>query len=633
MTSLPRRGFAVLATLLLVVGCVPPPAGRPSATTTETTVGPTMSAVPSPSGPTPLPSFVRPTPTPLPTFLAYVVQQGDTLSSIARRFATTPFSIAYWNRTAHPSLDPDSDSYQPDRIGIGWTLLLIPNAAIDGSDLPEDSPTPTVLPSAGATSSIPSGTDPSPSTGGVSVVVRHGPRSVATVALTFDMGGRLEPALDIVGWLVDNGVPATVFPTGDTGTTTTVGRLALEQVAGHPGLFDFGNHSWSHPDFRDLDDPAIRDQLERTESAILATVNRSTKPWFRPPFGGLDDQIPAVVGSAGWSYTVLWDVDTIDWRPEVDGGPTAADIVDEGGRECPGRVHRAHAPRRVQYVRGAARHRRGPAGEGPGAGDARRDVRVVGGYPARVSADPSAPRIVVTVAVASRQAEPAIAARKNRLYADAVERHGAEPVVLDATSTPEERREAFATMAGLLISGGADIDPARYGQPVDGALGTEPDRDALEAEAWVVARDLGRPVLGLCRGLQAINVFSGGSLLQHVDGHAGAAYGHGPAATHPIRLEPASRLAAAIGGAGELTVNSYHHQGIRPTDLAPGLVPSAWADSPGGPLVEGLESADGRFVVGIQCHPERTESTPDGFERLFAAFVDACRSPRVDPPG
>jgi putative glutamine amidotransferase len=206
-----------------------------------------------------------------------------------------------------------------------------------------------------------------------------------------------------------------------------------------------------------------------------------------------------------------------------------------------------------------------------------------------------------------------------------VARHGATPIVLDATAGPAEREVAFAAMRGLLLSGGADIDPSRYGQRQDGAVDPEPDRDALEAEAWAAAIARGAPVLGLCRGLQAINVFSGGSLLQHVDGHVGAAYGRGPAATHPLRVEPSSRLAGWIGGAADLEVNSYHHQGIRPGDLAPGLVPSAWAGSTAGPLVEGLEAADGRFVIGVQCHPERTESTPDAFERLFAAFVEACR--------
>lgn len=236
------------------------------------------------------------------------------------------------------------------------------------------------------------------------------------------------------------------------------------------------------------------------------------------------------------------------------------------------------------------------------------------------------PRIVVTVAVPSHQTEPGIAARKNDLYADAVARHGAEALVLDATSSADERRRAFVEMDGLLLSGGADIDPARYGQPLDGAESVEPDRDELEAGAWAAAEARALPVLGLCRGLQAINVFSGGSLLQHVDGHAGPGWGHGPAATHPVRVEPASRLAAWLGGTDGFVVNSYHHQGIRITDLAPGLTASAWATSSAGDLVEGVEAADGRFLVGVQCHPERTESTPEAFERLFAAFVAACRA-------
>ena len=150
-------------------------------------------------------------------------------------------------------------------------------------------------------------------------------------------------------------------------------------------------------------------------------------------------------------------------------------------------------------------------------------------------------------------------------------------------------------------------------------------RAAVPAAA---TRDL--PVLGICRGLQAINVFSGGTLIQHVEGHSGPGWGEGPAATHPLRIEPGSRLARILfpsRAPAPLEVNSYHHQGIRTSDLAPGLVPTAWATSPAGDLVEALEATGGRFVAGIQCHPERTESTPEAFERLFAFFVDACRGP------
>jgi putative glutamine amidotransferase len=244
---------------------------------------------------------------------------------------------------------------------------------------------------------------------------------------------------------------------------------------------------------------------------------------------------------------------------------------------------------------------------------------------------PGGPRIVVTVAVAARKREPEIARRKNELYAASLARHGALPVVLDATATGAARAAAFSTMDGLLLSGGADIDPARYGRSQHGSSSIEPDRDALEAEAWAAAQARAIPVLGVCRGFQAINAFSAGTLLQDVDGHLGPSWGHGPAKTHPLRIAPGTRLARILfptnARGGVVEVNSYHHQAVRAADLAPGLVANAWASSPAGDLVEGLEAADGRFVIGVQCHPERTESTPPAFERLFAVFVDAARGP------
>jgi putative glutamine amidotransferase len=237
----------------------------------------------------------------------------------------------------------------------------------------------------------------------------------------------------------------------------------------------------------------------------------------------------------------------------------------------------------------------------------------------------------VTVAVTADKRDPEISKRKNDLYAASVARHGAEPVILDERATAAERASAFEAMDGLLLTGGADVDPARFGRGNHGAKEIEPGRDALEAHAWDASQARGIPVLGICRGFQAINVFSGGTLLQHVDGHEGASWGHGPAATHPLRVAPATRLARILfptnARGGVLTVNTYHHQGVRAADLAPGLVDNAWASSPAGDLVEGLEAADGRFVMALQSHPERTESMPAPFERLFAVFVDAARGP------
>lgn len=124
------------AVLALVGACIPPPAGGAAGSPT-TSSQPTTVAVATPaptvvpSGPTAPPSFVRPTPTPLPTFLSYVVKASDTLDSIALAHGTTARSIAFWNRSGYPSLDPDSAAYAPDRIKIGWVLLLVPDIEID----------------------------------------------------------------------------------------------------------------------------------------------------------------------------------------------------------------------------------------------------------------------------------------------------------------------------------------------------------------------------------------------------------------------------------------------------------------------------------------------------------------------
>lgn len=241
------------------------------------------------------------------------------------------------------------------------------------------------------------------------------------------------------------------------------------------------------------------------------------------------------------------------------------------------------------------------------------------------------PRIVVTLVAAASTAEPELNARKNALYLDTVMRHGAVAIPLDATASESERAGAFASMDGLLITGGADIDPARYGQPVAGTQDVDAARDELELPGLVVADTRGVPVLGICRGLQAMNVHAGGTLLQHVDGHAGPGWGHGAALTHPLRLVPGSRLARILNptnaGGAVLTVNSYHHQAVRASDLASGFVPSGFSPSPAGDLVEAFEAPSGPFRMAVQCHPERGESTPRAFERLFAFFVATCRGP------
>jgi gamma-glutamyl-gamma-aminobutyrate hydrolase PuuD len=246
--------------------------------------------------------------------------------------------------------------------------------------------------------------------------------------------------------------------------------------------------------------------------------------------------------------------------------------------------------------------------------------------------DQAPPLVVLTVTLAARHADPELAVRKNERYAEAIVRHGGRPLIVDEAASSAERAAAFGAMDGLLLTGGADIDPARYGRPNLGSASIERERDALEAAAWAAADARRLPVLGICRGFQAINVFSGGTLIQDVVGHAGPGWTAGPARMHPLRIEARSSLGRTLGDgawspADELAVNTYHHQGVGPDDVAPGLVPTAWAAGPDGDLVEAVEMPGDRFVVGVQCHPERTEFTPAAFERLWAAFVDACRVP------
>jgi gamma-glutamyl-gamma-aminobutyrate hydrolase PuuD len=239
----------------------------------------------------------------------------------------------------------------------------------------------------------------------------------------------------------------------------------------------------------------------------------------------------------------------------------------------------------------------------------------------------SAPLILITVADHDEPGDAAPIHLINARYADGVRRAGGIPILMSASANDEQRATAFAAMDGLLLSGGADIDPARYNEPVDGAVGIEPARDALEWAALDAADRRGVPVFGICRGLQFLNVHRGGSLLQHVEGQVGAAYPSTPALSHPLDVQGGTKLAQILGDrTTPLAVNSYHHQAVSPERLAPTLRASAFTDSPRGTLVEGLEEAGERFVLGVQCHPERTESSPADLELVWAAFIEAART-------
>ena len=325
----PVRALVTLvcvAFVVMVVGCTTPgttpsPTEASAAPSTSVTPAPTSTptatpaATPSPTSP-PSPS---PTPPPPPTatpgYLVYTVVGGDALSLIAARFDTTWQSLVYWNRERYPGLDPAQPGYNPNRIEVGWQLVVWPGFVVAYN---QPLPTPT-----------PPSTPPPTAPAAASAVVSHGSRSSTMVALTFDMGGRTDPAIAIMTWLGDHGVPATIFMTGASVDSTTAGRQVISIVNARPDLFDLGNHSYSHPDMTTLSAGQVADELRRAESAIAAYAAQSPRPMFRPPYGARDSEVLAGAGAAGYRWTVLWDVDTIDWKPISDGGPTAAQIVEK----------------------------------------------------------------------------------------------------------------------------------------------------------------------------------------------------------------------------------------------------------------------------------------------------------------
>ena len=206
-------------------------------------------------------------------------------------------------------------------------------------------------------------------------------------------------------------------------------------------------------------------------------------------------------------------------------------------------------------------------------------------------------------------------------YAEAVQAHGADSMFL-TTGKAWSPHEVLLKLHGLLLSGGHDIDPKEYGAVADPAANvrSKPERDAFELPLIRAALVADMPMLAICRGMQALNVAAGGKLLQDIPNHlAHDEQGHGKTSFHHIWISPGSKLAASIGSGGQVRVSSFHHQGLREAQKAPNLKASAY--SPEDFIIEGLESPDHTWVVGVQFHPERKEELPKHFQGLFDALV------------
>lgn len=214
----------------------------------------------------------------------------------------------------------------------------------------------------------------------------------------------------------------------------------------------------------------------------------------------------------------------------------------------------------------------------------------------------------------------------NRSYPEALACTGALPLLLPATEDPEAISRYAALCSGLLLSGGDDLDPSAYGEAQSWHCGAIcPLRDSFELALCKEFLRLRKPILGICRGIQVLNVALGGTLYQDLQSEYADSIAHRQKQrscchSHPVQLAEGSRL-AALYGADTLAVNSHHHQAVRQPGA--GLIISAAA--PDG-VIEAVEHAELPFCIGVQWHPERLWNQPASaiHTRLFRAFADAC---------
>ncbi len=225
-----------------------------------------------------------------------------------------------------------------------------------------------------------------------------------------------------------------------------------------------------------------------------------------------------------------------------------------------------------------------------------------------MSSNPDKPIVAVTASKA-KYAEP---------YTACVERAGGEPWVVlpDHGVAPQE---VLDRAQALVLSGGADIHPSNYGGTLgaDEKLLLNPERDEMEIALAREALDADLPIYGICRGMQILNVAMGGSLIRDLAAHAVTA---GESVYHRIYIAPGSKLAAVVGSGGFVRVNSRHHLGLREAQKSARLLASAYSLEDG--VIEGLESPEHHWVIGVQFHPERLREVPPHFLRLFQSLVD-----------
>ncbi|MBQ1435024.1 MAG: gamma-glutamyl-gamma-aminobutyrate hydrolase family protein [Clostridia bacterium] len=209
-------------------------------------------------------------------------------------------------------------------------------------------------------------------------------------------------------------------------------------------------------------------------------------------------------------------------------------------------------------------------------------------------------------------------------YMDGVHGAGGIPVMLPLTADADDIRTLVKQMDGFILTGGQDVDPALYGEAASDRCGEiSKARDAMEYALLREALGRGKPVLGICRGIQLMNAYFGGTLYQDIPTQCPSGVTHQmeppyDRGVHEVYINKGSLL-HAVTGEETLSVNSYHHQGIK--TLGRGLTASAKAADG---IIEAAEKTDARFVLAVQWHPELDFHKSEASRRIFGALVGAA---------
>ncbi|HXZ46966.1 MAG TPA: gamma-glutamyl-gamma-aminobutyrate hydrolase family protein [Pseudolabrys sp.] len=230
------------------------------------------------------------------------------------------------------------------------------------------------------------------------------------------------------------------------------------------------------------------------------------------------------------------------------------------------------------------------------------------------------PRIAIPVPHANQE----YAGRSLPQYEHAVEMAGGEPVRIPLDQTPAQVMKLIERCDAVLLPGSkADVDPAKYDAVRDPRTNAaDVGRDTVDELLLQDAYNMRKPVLGVCYGMQALNVYRTGTLIQHIESPVNHEAGRNVAVAHAVDVEPGSRLAEIVGRSGQVSVNSSHHQSA--DVIGDGLRIVARCPEDG--IIEAVEGTNSdHFVVAVQWHPERTVDDDEPSRAIFRALVEAAR--------